>query len=92
MTKQCFTELINLKTKIMAFKTGTVVQLKSGGPEMTIKGIIGDKNSPLNQTEETGLKLGGYENGDVYCQWFNDSSKLESACFKPNMLDEADED
>ena len=51
----------------MAFKTGTVVQLKSGGPEMTIKGIIGDKNSPLNQTEETGLKLGGYENGDVYC-------------------------
>ncbi len=76
----------------MALQTGTVVQLKSGGPEMTIKGIIGDENSPLNKTEETGLKIRGYGEGDVYCQWFNDINKLESACFKPNMLDEIDDD
>jgi uncharacterized protein YodC (DUF2158 family) len=72
----------------MAFQTGTVVQLKSGGPEMTIKGIIGDKNNPLNPSEETNLKLSGCADGDIYCQWF--SNKLEGACFKPKMLDEVD--
>ena len=76
----------------MAFNTGTVVQLKSGGPKMTIKGIIGDKNNPLNKTEEVGLKMGGYGDGDIYCQWFNDSNKLEFASFKPKMLDEVNEE
>ncbi len=75
----------------MAFTTGTVVQLKSGGPEMTIKGIIGDSSNPISKQEEIGLKLGGFEDGDIYCQWFNDNNKLESGCFKPAMLEEADD-
>ncbi|WP_319480988.1 DUF2158 domain-containing protein [uncultured Draconibacterium sp.] len=75
----------------MALATGTVVQLKSGGPEMTINGIIGDANNPISKTVETGLKMGGYVDGDVYCQWFNESNKLESGCFKPAMLDDDEE-
>lgn len=74
----------------MAFKIGTVVKLKSGGPKMTAKGIIGDKNEPLSNTEEVGLVMRGFSDGDVFCQWFNDSNKLESACFKPDMLDIVD--
>lgn len=72
----------------MALATGTVVQLKSGGPEMTINGIIGDTNNPIGKTTETGLKMGGYQNGDAYCQWFDDKNELKSGCFKPSMLDE----
>jgi uncharacterized protein YodC (DUF2158 family) len=74
----------------MAFKTGTIVQLKSGGPQMTIKGIIGDKNNPLNSTHETDLLLSGSADGDICCLWFDDSNKLQTACFKPDMLDIVD--
>ncbi|MBL3658275.1 DUF2158 domain-containing protein [Fulvivirga sediminis] len=53
----------------MAFKIGDVVQLKSGGPEMTVKGVIGDANSPLSKTENAALKMAGNEGGDVYSYW-----------------------
>jgi uncharacterized protein YodC (DUF2158 family) len=76
----------------MALKTGSMVQLKSGGPEMTVHGVIGDKKNPLNNSLEYDLKMGGNDNGDVYCQWFDDKNKLASACFKPQMLDEVNEE
>ncbi len=43
----------------MEIKTGDVVQLASGGPEMTVKGIIGNANSPLSKTENIALKISG---------------------------------
>lgn len=48
------------------FKSGDVVQLKSGGPEMTVKF---NKNLPF-ATDET---------QEVICQWFKDDElKIES--------------
>jgi len=70
----------------MELKTGDVVQFNSGGPMMTIKGIIGDEKNPLSKTENAALKMSGqYSDGDVFCQWFL-NNKLESGVFKPAML------
>lgn len=70
----------------MEINTGDVVQLSSGGPEMTVKGIIGDVNNPLSKTENVALKMSGqHADGDVYCQWFH-NNKLEGGVFKPAML------
>lgn len=67
----------------MEYKTGDKVQLISGGPDMTVKGVIGDGSLP--KMENYALTASGFEVGDVYCQWFN-SNKLESAAFKKLML------
>ena len=48
----------------MSFKIGTAVQFKSGDPEMTVKGIIGDSNNPINKTLEKGLKKTLNENDE----------------------------
>jgi len=49
---------------IELFKIGDVVQLKSGGPLMTIRSIL-NKNDAFN--------LG---NDDYACQWFDDKNTL----------------
>ncbi len=49
------------------FKIGDVVQLKSGGPEMTVYGIIGETN--LKEAIEVAAKS-FYPEGSVLCQWF----------------------
>jgi len=67
----------------MEYKTGDKVQLISGGPEMTVKGILG--NNSLTKTENFVLKNSGGVDGDVYCQWFY-NNKIESGVFKPTML------
>lgn len=70
----------------MELRTGDVVQLISGGPKMTIKGIIGDEKNPLSKTENALSKMSKqYSDGDVYCQWFS-NDKLESGVFKSAML------
>ncbi len=70
----------------MNFKEGDVVQLKSGGPRMTITGIIGesDQNSPLNLRALQ--KVAGFENGDVTVQYF-DGARLEKAVFKKTVIE-----
>lgn len=75
----------------MAFKVGDVVQLKSGGPDMTVQRIIGDSsNTMATKTQDYALKQAGYGEGDVVCQWFF-NNKLESGTFKTDMLEAADE-
>lgn len=69
----------------MIFNPGDIVQLKSGGPKMTVKGIVGDEKHSLSKMEETALKIRGYEDGSVFCEWFQ-AKKLISGIFKPEML------
>lgn len=70
----------------MKFKRGYVVKLKSGGPKMTIKGVVGVAESTLTEDEQRLLKLAGFEKGSVYCQWRNANNKVESNCFYPDQL------
>ena len=58
------------------FNEGDVVQLKSGGPKMTVKTIRDDEDD--------------FYGGDVYCQWFS-GSKLQDGYFKPHSLDKEEE-
>ncbi len=68
------------------FQIGNVVQLKSGGPEMTILRFIGgDKsNFGLNTADEF-VKIKGYKDGDPVCQWF-DSNQVKDGVFNRNSL------
>jgi uncharacterized protein YodC (DUF2158 family) len=53
-----------------SFKVGDIVQLKSGGPKMTVDEI----RVPFNQSEP-----------DIHCVWFA-GSKRERAAFSPDTL------
>lgn len=60
------------------FKTGDVVQLKSGGPEMTVRGY------------ETGINanLENYESDtEVVCEWFDDKNQVQQRSFDQDSLD-----
>ena len=56
----------------MEFKLGDTVQLKSGGPLMTVS----------NVTEEAYMQ---YSKGDVSCTWF-EGNTVKQATFKSAML------
>jgi uncharacterized protein YodC (DUF2158 family) len=70
----------------MILEIGDVVQLKSGGEKMTVFRIIG-KHSHISRIDKQDkiYKMLGYEDGDVYCQWFV-GEKLEKNIFKKEML------
>lgn len=51
-------------------KSGDVVQLKSGGPEMTIQRLVGDSISMQQKMVDDGYRHLGFVNGDAICQWF----------------------
>ncbi len=64
---------------IMAdIKKNDVVQLKSGGPKMTVQRFIGEKttNYGVKIADET-RKLKGFNDGDAVCQWFDGSELRE---------------
>jgi len=65
---------------------GDVVQLKSGGPKMTIHKIVGGNIE--NELFATVFK--GADKGDIECKWF-ENGRIESAYFKPQMLVLAEE-
>jgi len=54
------------------FKPGATVRLKSGGPLMTVE------------------HLGNNEAGEerVWCRWFDDKKQLQTADFRPDLLEE----
>jgi uncharacterized protein YodC (DUF2158 family) len=54
-----------------AFEAGDIVELKSGGPKMTVKGFDKRRGHPDPSSYE--------------CQWFG-GKKLESGFFHPHSL------
>lgn len=71
----------------MILEIGDVVQLKSGGEKMTVQRIIGkDSHITRIDMQDKMLKMNGYEDGDICCQWFV-NKKLESSIFKKGMLE-----
>jgi len=70
----------------MAYKIGDIVQLKSGGPQMTVQRIVGSDNSNLLiKAADEFMKSQGFREDDIVCQWFN-GNKLESGTFKAEGL------
>jgi uncharacterized protein YodC (DUF2158 family) len=63
-----------------------IVQLKSGGPKMTVQRFIGEKtmNYGVKIADET-RKLKGFNDGDAVCQWF-DGSDLKEGVFPVEAL------
>lgn len=53
-----------------SFKKGDIVQLKSGGPKMTIKELVPKEL---------------FHSGDYICQWFSGAS-LKQGYFSPNSI------
>ena len=67
-------------------KIGDVVQLRSGGPKMTVQRIIGSDNNNIGlKAGDEFLKLRGFKDGDVICNWFEGSS-LRDGTFKIESL------
>ena len=66
------------------FMTGDVVQLKSGGPKMTVHKIIGGSDLDVLASA-----FRGADKGDIECKWF-ENGRIESAHFKPQMLMKAE--
>lgn len=53
---------------------------------MTVQRIIGDPNATkAMKTLDYAFKQGGYEDGDVSCQWFQ-NDRSESGTFRAEML------
>jgi uncharacterized protein YodC (DUF2158 family) len=58
----------------MKFKIGEQVQLKSGGPVMTVAGVVQAPPNVFNSA-----------NGHIRCQWFS-GKKLENGAFPAESL------
>ncbi len=63
-------------------KSTDIVQLNSGGPKMSILRFIGTDNTNIKlKVADDALKICGFTEGDVICQWF-DGNKLTTGTFK----------
>jgi uncharacterized protein YodC (DUF2158 family) len=58
---------------IEQFEIGDVVQMKSGGPKMTVTSF--DPSSKW-----------GYPNGATRCKWFTNKNSIKEGFFLPNTL------
>jgi uncharacterized protein YodC (DUF2158 family) len=69
----------------MYFVKGDIVQLKSGGPKMTVKGIVGNSSQALSKLENKAYKIHGIEDGTVICEWFL-NNELKFGQFQSEMI------
>lgn len=65
------------------FKTGDIVQLKSGGPKMVVAKSTTEKTLEIPEIELD-------PRGSVRCQWFS-GSKLQEGWFDPESLVKVEE-
>jgi uncharacterized protein YodC (DUF2158 family) len=65
----------------MSFNEGDVVQLKSGGPKMTVTGVVG-QDPDLDV-----LRISGFGDGDVTVTYFDSANRLVRETFKKITLD-----
>ncbi|MDO8329022.1 MAG: DUF2158 domain-containing protein [Fluviicoccus sp.] len=69
----------------MNFQAGDVVQLKSGGPLMTVTGVVGvDKRLDMAKAAV------GLQDGDVAVEYFDASNKLVKGTFQATSLNKDD--
>jgi uncharacterized protein YodC (DUF2158 family) len=64
---------------------GNVVELKSGGPKMTILRFLGDSDHYSLKVADTALRIKGFQDGDVVCQWF-ENNMLKDGVFAKSSL------
>lgn len=69
------------------FKKGQVVRLKSGGPDMTVKTVIGEeKKMPFTLIDAAWKEREALVDGDVICVWFEGNTSKENG-FSVDLLD-----
>lgn len=74
------------KTKMPIFEIGEVVMLNSGGPDMTVKYIVG-----TNKIKDTDYLIANHSIGDVVCEWF-ESEVLKNGIFNPFTITKKESD
>lgn len=79
---------LSIKTDRMSFQKGDKVFLKSGSPEMTVIRVIGETDG--NKMDEV-MRMRGFDDDDLLCEFINQKSKSERAAFKAIMVQSADE-
>jgi uncharacterized protein YodC (DUF2158 family) len=70
----------------MEIQLNDVVQLKSGGPKMTVQRFLGANKGTIANTIDEAIKIQGYKDGDAVCQWFDEKNILQSGTFAIGSL------
>ncbi|MCW3077438.1 MAG: putative small protein [Bacteroidetes bacterium] len=73
----------------MAIEKYSVVQLKSGGPKMTVIRIVGDEDN--SNLADFAYKHTGHKDGDLICEWFDDKKVSHSKVFPLGAVKEINE-